>query len=94
MFLVVLTTKGEASSGSDHNVLFLILFDPEHIQGVHATHPLLEDEQLILAKDPSVQSLLLVDHFCTANGSPVLAMERSQNKDNSREKTQYLMNTL
>ena len=42
-------------------------------------HPLHVEEQLILARDPSVQSLLLVDDFCTANGSPVLAKERSQN---------------
>ena len=59
-----------------------------------ATHPLHLEEQLILARDPSVQSLLLVDHFCTANSIPVLAKERSQNIDNSWKKTQYLMNTL
>ena len=51
-----------------------------------ATHPLHVEEQLILARDPSVQSLLLVDHFCTANSSPVLAKERSQNKDSSWKK--------
>ena len=28
-----------------------------------ATHPLHAEEQLMLARDPSVQSLLLVDHF-------------------------------
>ena len=45
----------------------------------------------------SVQSLLLVGHFCTANSSPVLAKwicKRSQNIDISWKKTQYLMNTL
>ena len=46
------------------------------------THPLHVEEQLILARDPSVQSLLLVDHFCTANSSRVMAKERSQNIDN------------
>ena len=56
-----------------------------------ATHPLHVEEQLILARDPSVQSLLLIDHFCAANSSTVLAKDRSQN---SWEKTQYLMKTL
>ena len=58
-----------------------------------ATHPL-RVEQRILARDPSVQSLLLVDNFCTANSSPVLARERLKNIDNSWKKNQYLMNTL
>ena len=52
-----------------------------------ATHPFHVKEQLILARDPSVQSLLLVDDFCTANGSPVLAKERSQNIVKSWKKT-------
>ena len=42
-------------------------------------------EQLILARDPSVQSLLLVDHFWTANSKPVLGKGRSQNIENSRK---------
>ena len=47
------------------------------------------EEQLILARDPSVQSLLLVDHFSTANNSRVFARIREV-----LEKTHYLMNTL
>ena len=59
------------------------------------THPLHVEEQLILARDPSVQSLLLVDHFCTANRSPVLARERWQTFENSWKKNpQYLLITL
>ena len=41
-----------------------------------------------------IQSLLLAEIFGTTNGSPVLAKEKSQNVENSWEKTQYLMNTL
>ena len=40
------------------------------------THPLHVEEQLIFARDPNVQSLLLAGHICTANSSPVLAKER------------------
>ena len=43
-------------------------------------HPLHVEEQLILARDPSVQSLLWVDRYSTANRSPVMAQERSQIK--------------
>ena len=50
------------------------------------SHPLHAEEQLIFARDTSVQSLLLVDHFCAANSSPVLAKESLQNIDNSWEK--------
>ena len=55
-----------------------------------ATHPLHLEEQLILERGPSVQSLLLVDHFYTANSSPVLAKERLQNINNSRKKHNIL----
>ena len=48
-----------------------------------ATHPLHAEEQLILARDPSVLSLLLGAHFCTANTNPVLAKESSKNIVNS-----------
>ena len=44
-----------------YRVLIKIVFFPT------ATHPLHVEEQLILERHPSVQSLLLVDHFCTAN---------------------------
>ena len=33
-----------------------------------ATHPLYVEKQLILARDPSVQSFLMVDQFCTTKG--------------------------
>ena len=46
-------------------------------------------------RNESVQSLLLAGSFCTTNSSRVLARERWQTLQNSREKnTQYLMNTL
>ena len=61
----------QADTGCSLKIVFFSQFT--------AAHPLHVEEQLIIARDPSVQSLILVDNFCTANSSPVLAKERSQN---------------
>ena len=44
------------------------------------------DLQSSKQRNASVQSLLLADNFCTTNSSRVLARERWQNFENSREK--------
>ena len=48
--------------------------------------PLHVEEQLICARNLSVQSLILADHFCTTNSSQMLVKERSQNIENSWKK--------
>ena len=43
----------------------------------------------------SIESLLLAGHFCTTNSSPVLAMESSQNAENSSKKNHnFFLNSL
>ena len=75
-----------------YRVFIKIVFFPKSLQPIPVLHV---KEQLILATDPSVQSLLLVDHFCTANSSPVLAKERGSKILKILGKTtKYLMNTL
>jgi len=57
-----------------------IVFFPNSLRALHV------EEQLIPQDIRVYSHSLLVGHFCTANSSPVLAKERSQNIENSWKK--------
>ena len=65
---------------------YRVLFESCVFSQFTATHPLHVEEQLILARDPNVQPLLFVDHFCTAHSSLVLIADNLQKHSLSQKR--------